>query len=157
MRHAGMSPKGPDPNGHENDAAEQRAQRAAAAMWAADRTGQALGIELVAVGPGTATLAMTVGEAMVNGHATTHGGYIFTLADSAFAYACNSYGMAALAAQCQISFIRPSKRGDHLVASAREISRTGRSGIYDVRVTVDDVPVAEFRGHSRLVGGSFID
>jgi acyl-CoA thioesterase len=140
-----------------DDTAQQTATRAAAAMLAADRASRALGMEILAIGPGTATLAMTVSETMVNGHDTTHGGYIFTLADSAFAFACNSDGMTTLAAQAQITFIRPSRLGDRLVATAREISRSGRSGIYDVRVTADEVTVAEFRGHSRVVGGSFID
>jgi acyl-CoA thioesterase len=114
-------------------------------------------MEILEVGPGAATLAMTVGEAMTNGHDTVHGGFIFALADSAFAFACNSYGDVAVAAHCSIAFIRPGRRGDRLVAKAREISRSGRSGIYDVQVSVDGAIIAEFRGHSRIVGGSFIN
>jgi acyl-CoA thioesterase len=136
---------------------EETADLAARTMWASDSASRALGMELVAVGPGTATLAMTVTETMTNGHDTAHGGYIFTLADSAFAFACNSYGLVTVAAHCNVTFIRPGKRGDRLVAEAREVSRSGRSGIYDVRVSVDGVVIAEFRGHSRTVGDSFID
>ncbi len=99
---------------------------------------------------------MTVKPHMVNGHGIAHGGFIFTLADSAFAYACNSHNKRTVAAQCNISFIRPGKLGDRLIAVAREISRTGRSGIYDVRVTVDDTAIAELRGHSRTIGGAWV-
>jgi acyl-CoA thioesterase len=133
------------------------AERAAEVMWAADRASQGLSIEIIAVGSGTATLAMVVNDAMVNGHDTAHGGFIFALADSAFAYACNSYGTVTVAAQASISFIRPGRRGDRLVARAREVSRIGRSGIYDVSVSVGEEVIAEFRGHSRIVGGSFIE
>ena len=136
---------------------EETADLAARTMWASDSASRALGMELVAVGPGTATLAMTVTDTMTNGHDTAHGGYIFTLADSAFAFACNSYGLVTVAAHCSVTFIRPGRRGDRLVAEAREVSRSGRSGIYDVRVSVGGVAIAEFRGHSRTVGDSFID
>jgi acyl-CoA thioesterase len=100
---------------------------------------------------------MTVTEAMTNGHDTAHGGLIFSLADSAFAFACNSYGNVTVAAHCSITFIKPGKRGDRLVAQAREVSRSGRSGIYDVRVSANGVTIAEFRGHCRTIGESFID
>lgn len=136
---------------------EETARLAAKTMWSNDSASQALGMELVEVGPGTATLAMTVTETMTNGHETAHGGYIFTLADSAFAFACNSYGLVTVAAHCSVTFIRPGRRGDRLVAEAREVSRSGRSGIYDVRVSVSGVTIAEFRGHSRTIGDSFID
>jgi acyl-CoA thioesterase len=99
---------------------------------------------------------MTIKPHMVNGHGIAHGGFIFLLADSAFAFACNSHNERAVAAQCNISFIRPGKLGDRLIAMAREISRTGRSGIYDIRVTVDDTAIAEMRGHSRTVGGAWV-
>ena len=99
---------------------------------------------------------MTVKPQMVNGQGIAHGGFVFLLADSAFAFACNSHNERAVAAHCNISFIRPGKLGDLLIATAREISRTGRSGIYDVRVTVDDTPIAELRGHSRTVGGAWV-
>jgi len=132
------------------------ARACAAAMWKEDSASQGLGIEMLRIGPGEATLAMTVRPHMVNGHGIAHGGFIFTLADSAFAFACNTHNARAVAAQGQISFIRPGKLGDRLIATAREISRAGRSGIYDVRVTVEDVTIAELRGHSRIVGGTWV-
>jgi acyl-CoA thioesterase len=113
-------------------------------------------MEILQIKAGEATLTMTVKPHMVNGHGIAHGGFIFTLADSAFAFACNSYNERTVAAQCNISFIRPGKLGDRLVATAREISRTGRSGIYDVRVSVDDITIAELRGHSRTLGGAWV-
>ena len=99
---------------------------------------------------------MTVLPHMVNGQRIAHGGFIFTLADSAFAFACNTHNYRTVAAQGAITFIRPGKLGDRLVATAREVSRSGRSGIYDVRVTTADQVIAEFRGHSRTVGGSWL-
>jgi acyl-CoA thioesterase len=133
------------------------ARACAEAMWKEDDASKGLGMEIVDVSPGQATLAMTVGPHMVNGQRIAHGGFIFTLADSAFAFACNSHNERAVAAQGNISFIRPGKLGDRLVATAREISRSGRSGIYDVRVTTDDGEViAEFRGHSRVIGGVWL-
>jgi len=135
---------------------DELARACADAMWQEDNACQGLGIELLRIGPGEAVMAMTVQPRMVNGHGIVHGGFIFTLADSAFAFACNTHNARAVAAQGQISFIRPSKLGDRLIATAREISRAGRSGIYDVRVTVDDVTIAELRGHSRIVGGTWV-
>jgi acyl-CoA thioesterase len=137
--------------------AEDTALLAKDKMWSSDRASQGLGIEILSVGPGQATLAMTISETMVNGHDTAHGGFIFALADSAFAFACNSHGKTTVAAHCSITFIRPARRGDRLVATASEVSRSGRSGIYDIRVSIDEVPIAEFRGHSRTIGGTFID
>lgn len=137
-----------------DDNAQARAERAARAMWDADRASQGLDMALLEVGPGRAVLAMTLTAAMVNGHDTAHGGFIFTLADSAFAFACNSYGERTVAAHCSITYVNPGKLGDRLVATAREIARQGRSGIYDVRVTSGDVLIAEFRGHSRTIGGA---
>jgi acyl-CoA thioesterase len=137
--------------------AEALARASAAALWAEDRAAQALGMELVAIGPGTATLAMTVTEAMTNGHGMVHGGMVFTLADSAFAFACNSHGERAVAQQGAITYLKPGRLGERLVATARERARTGRSGLYDVTVTVDGEPIAEFRGHSRLSGGALVD
>lgn len=136
---------------------EQTAALAAKLLWAGDRAAQAMGAELIDVGPGRATLAMVVRDDMVNGHDTAHGGYIFALADTAFAFACNSGGHTTVAAHCSVTFLRPGQRGDRLVARAREVSRGGRSGLYDVTVSVGDKVIAEFRGHSRTVGGSFID
>ena len=132
------------------------ARACAEAMWKEDDASQGLGMEIVRVAPGEAVLTMTVTPQMVNGHGIAHGGFIFLLADSAFAFACNSHNERAVAAQCNISFIKPGKLGDRLVATAWEISKTGRSGIYDVRVTVDDTAIAELRGHSRTIGGTWV-
>ena len=132
------------------------ARACADAMWQDDDASKGLGMEIRQIKPGEATLTMTVQPQMVNGQGIVHGGFIFLLADSAFAFACNSHNERAVAAQCNISFIRPGKLGDLLIATAREISRTGRSGIYDVRVTVDDTPIAELRGHSRTVGDAWV-
>jgi acyl-CoA thioesterase len=132
------------------------ARACAEAMWKDDDASQSLGMEILDVKAGQATLAMSVKQHMVNGHGVAHGGFIFLLADSAFAFACNSRNERAVAAQCNISFIKPGKLGDRLLATAKEISRTGRSGIYDVRVTVDGVAIAELRGHSRTVGGAWV-
>ena len=132
------------------------ARACADAMWKEDDASKALGMEIQRISAGEAVLAMTVRPDMVNGHAIAHGGFIFLLADSAFAFACNSRNERTVAAQCNIAFIRPGKLGDRLVATAREISKTGRSGIYDVRVTVNDIAIAELRGHSRAIGGAWV-
>ena len=135
---------------------EDIARACAEAMWKDDQASQGLGMTIVDVKSGEATLAMTIRPGMVNGHNIAHGGFIFTLADSAFAFACNSHNERAVAAQGSITFIRPGKLGDRLVATAREVSKSGRSGIYDVRVTAGDVVIAEFRGHSRIIGGTLV-
>jgi acyl-CoA thioesterase len=134
------------------------AEACAAAMWAEDRASQDLGMELLRVGPGTAELAMLVRPDMVNGHGLCHGGFIFALADSAFAFACNSHGPRTVAAHGAITFMAPARLGDRLVASAVERRRFGRNGIYDIAVTRagDGVLIAELRGHSRTVGGSLL-
>ena len=137
--------------------AQRTAERSAAAMWADDRASQWLGMTLDAVGPGTATVSMTLAEDMVNGHAIGHGGFTFTLADSAFAFACNSYNRATVAAGAEIRFRRPTYLGDRLVATATERERTGRDGVYDVLVTVGDEVVAIFVGRSKEIGGTLFD
>jgi acyl-CoA thioesterase len=139
-----------------DDSTDYLARACAEAMWKQDDASQGLGMEIVEIKPGQATLAMTVQPQMVNGQRIAHGGFIFTLADSAFAFACNTHNERTVAAQGSITFIRPGKLGDRLVAAAREISRSGRSGIYDVRVTAGDVVIAEFRGHSRTIGGTWL-
>ena len=131
------------------------ADAAGRAMWADDQASRGLGMALVEVGPGTATMTMTVTPAMTNGHGMCHGGYIFTLADSTFAFACNSHNTRTVAQHCAVTFIASGQRGDVLTASAREISRTGRSGICDVTVTNQaGTVIAVFRGHSRSLGGA---
>ena len=132
------------------------ARACAEAMWKQDDASKGLGMEIVEIRSGQATLKMTVKPHMVNGQRIAHGGFIFTLADSAFAFACNTHNERVVAAEGNITFIRPGKLGDILVAKAREISRNGRSGIYDVRVTANDVVIAEFRGHSRTIGGTWV-
>ena len=135
---------------------EALARACADAMWRDDRASTGLGMRLDSVGPGHARLSMTVTEAMVNGHGVCHGGFIFSLADSAMAFASNSHGLHALAQHCAITFLRPAHRGETLAADAVERTRGARSGIYDVRVTgADGGVVAEFRGHSRTTGEKF--
>ena len=133
------------------------ARASADAMGANDPASAGLGMMLLDVGPGYAMMTMEITNAMTNGHETAHGGFIFALADSTFAFACNSHGDRAVAQHCGITYIRPGKLGDRLVASAHEVSRTGRSGIYDVQVSVGDEVIAEFRGHSRTVGGRWVE
>ncbi|MFH9012033.1 hydroxyphenylacetyl-CoA thioesterase PaaI [Streptomyces sp. NPDC017943] len=120
-------------------------------MFAADRASRGLGIELLEQGAGTAVLRMTVTGSMVNGHGIAHGGYVFLLADTAFACACNSHGPVTVAAGADISFVAPAREGDVLVARAEERTRYGRSGLYDVTVLRGDDVVAEFRGRSRTI------
>jgi acyl-CoA thioesterase len=132
------------------------ARACADAMWVDDSASKGLGMRLEDVGPGRARLSLVVTEAMVNGHGICHGGFIFALADSAMAFACNSHGEHAVTQQCAIAFLRPGRRGEALTADAVERTRSGRSGIYDVRVCdADGATVAEFRGHSRTTGGRF--
>ena len=135
---------------------ENVARACADAMWRDDEASRGLGMQIIEIKPGQATLTMKVQPHMVNGQRIAHGGFIFALADSALAFACNSHNERAVAAQGNITFIRPGKLGDVLVATAREISRSGRSGIYDARLTVGDAVIAEFRGHSRTIGGTWL-
>ena len=129
--------------------AQELAEQSAAAMWAQDAASQAMGMALDSVRPGYARLTMRVRDDMVNGHRICHGGFVFALADSAFAFACNSYGHAAVAQDCDIVFVAPARLGDVLTAEAIERHRFGRNGIYDVTVRRDGEVVAEFRGRSR--------
>ncbi|WP_405806430.1 hydroxyphenylacetyl-CoA thioesterase PaaI [Streptomyces sp. NBC_01187] len=128
---------------------EARVRHGAEAMFAGDRASQGLGIELVESGEGFARLRMTVTDAMVNGHGTAHGGYVFLFADTAFACACNSHGPVTVAAGADITFVAPAREGDVLDATAHERTRYGRSGIYDVSVLRGEQVIAEFRGRSR--------
>lgn len=137
--------------------AQEVAERSAAAMWAGDAASRALGMQLVQVRPGGATLRMQVRPDMVNGHDIGHGGITFTLADSAFAFACNSYNRVTVAASGEIRFRAPTHLGDVLEAVAVERSRQGRDGVYDVRVHASDRLVAEFVGHSREIGGPLFE
>ena len=136
------------------EAAQALAQAAADAMWARDNAAQALGMAIVSVAPGTANLTMTVRADMVNGHHICHGGMIFSLADTAFAYACNSYNLSTVASACHIDFLAPGREGDVLEAVAVERSAAGRTGVYDVTVSVvGGKTVALFRGKSYRIKG----
>jgi acyl-CoA thioesterase len=116
-----------------------------------DQASRSLGMRLVDAGPGHATVRMTITDAMVNGHAIAHGGYVFLLADTAFACACNSHGPVTVAAGADITFVTPAKLGDELEARAVERTTYGRNGIYDVTVTRGPATIAEFRGRSRTL------
>lgn len=134
---------------------QQIAEKSAEAMWKDDHASQGLGMKIEAVSPGSATLSMEITKAMSNGHGNCHGGYIFALADSAFAFACNSHNEIVVAQHCSITYIAPGRLGDRLTAEAREASRRGRSGIYDIRITNQKGDhIAEFRGHSRILSGT---
>ncbi|HEX5999253.1 MAG TPA: hydroxyphenylacetyl-CoA thioesterase PaaI [Hyphomicrobiaceae bacterium] len=138
--------------------AQTLAQRCAEAMWSGDHATRGLGMDLLEVGPGRAVIGMTIRESMANGQGNCHGGFIFALADSAFAFACNSHGPMTVAQHCSVTFLRPGRVGDRLTAQAVERTRAGRSGIYDVSITrADGALIAEFRGHSRTVEGSWVD
>lgn len=133
---------------------QQRAERSAEVMWAKDAASKWLGLTLDAVGPGTATMSFDVQRHHLNGHDICHGGYIFTLADSAFAFACNSYNALSVAQENSITFLAPGKPGERLTAVATEAALNGRSGVYDVTVTGSDGrKVALFRGLSRTIQG----
>ena len=125
------------------------ARRCAETMWNNDLASQELGIRVSVTGPGRAEAELDVREEMVNGHDICHGGYIFTLADTAFAFACNTYNRVTVAASASIEFVRPGRLGDTLKAVATETNRGGRTGIYDVEVTNGaGERVAIFRGRS---------
>jgi acyl-CoA thioesterase len=126
-------------------------------MYARDNATQGLGIKLVDVGPGSARMQMRVRPDMLNGHATCHGGFIFTLADSTFAFACNSYNLQTVAAGCTIEFLAPAHEGEVLEAKATEQARSGKTGVYDVVVTnADGKKIALMRGKSHQISGSVI-
>jgi acyl-CoA thioesterase len=133
---------------------DERARASADAMWQDDRASQALGMVLMRVAAGRAEMSMRVRQDMVNGHGLCHGGFIFALADSTFAFACNSYNARCVAQHNSITYLRPGRLGETLTAVAEERARAGRGGIYDVRIIGEDgTAVAEFRGHSRTIGG----
>jgi acyl-CoA thioesterase len=136
---------------------EPLARRPAEAMWAEDRASRGLGMRLLDVRPGRATVAMRVRADMTNGHGICHGGFTFALADSAFAFACNSHNRRTVAASCDISYLAPVREGEELVAEAVERQLSGRNGIYDVTVRVGVQVVAEFRGRSRTIGGTLVE
>jgi acyl-CoA thioesterase len=126
-------------------------------MYADDLASRHLGVTIDTVSPGRATARMTVTDTMINGHDICHGGYVFLLADTAFAFACNTYDAVTVAAACDIVFVEPARLGDVLVAEAVERTLFGRNGVYDVTVRrADGSVVAEFRGRSRRVSGRLL-
>lgn len=133
------------------------AEACARAMWAQDHASKALGMRIERIAPGEAILSMTIRADMTNGHGICHGGFIFTLADSTFAFACNTYDQRTVAQQCAVTFLLPVRQGAMLTAHAVERTRVGRTGIYDVTVRDEQATVvAEFRGHSRTISGSLL-
>ena len=140
-----------------NSAAQQRAERAAGALYERDRASQALGMRLAAVRPGWARVTMRVRGDMVNGHQVCHGGLLFALADSAFAFACNSHNESTVAAAASIDFLAGAREGDELTAEASELWRTRRNGIYEINIhNQRGERIALFRGRSYRVDGQVV-
>ena len=137
--------------------AQALAERVAASMFDSDHASRSLGMRVESVGPGRAVMTMTVRGDMVNGHAICHGGFIFLLADSAFAFACNSHNRNTVAQGCTIDYLAPARTGDVLRAIGVERSRTGRTGVYDIEVTNQHgTTIALFRGKSYRIDGSVV-
>lgn len=137
---------------------KQIAERSAAAMWAGDSASKWFGMQLLEIDEAYATMRLTVAPHHANGHAMCHGGVTFALADSAFAFACNSYNRIVVAQHNSITYLVPAMVGDTLTATATEVALAGRSGIYDVRVTnQNDKTIAEFRGNSRIIKGQHFE
>lgn len=135
--------------------AQALAKLAGRTMYERDPASQALGMVLAEIRPGYARMTMTVRADMLNGHATCHGGYIFMLADSAFAFACNSHNLSTVGAGCTIDYLAPGRAGDVLVAEATEQALQGKTGVYDVTVkTADGRTIALFRGKSHRISGT---
>jgi acyl-CoA thioesterase len=138
---------------------QERAAKIGHLMYADDSAAKFFGIELVKIAPGIAEMQMLVKDDYTNGHGMCHGGMIFTLADTAFAYACNSHNQRAVAAAAAIDFLAPGQRGDTLIARAVEQHRLGRSGVYDIQVTsqTDGKLIALFRGKAHTISGTFFE
>lgn len=144
-------------NEHNDTRAQHRAERAAAALFERDRASQALGMRITAVRPGAARVVMRVRADMVNGHGLCHGGLVFALADSAFAFACNSHNDSTVAAAAAIDFLAAAREGDELTAEATELWRTPRNGIYEITVANQrGERIALFRGRSYRVDGQVV-
>ena len=138
--------------------AQALAERVAEGMYSRDRASQALGMKIASVGPGHAELTMAVRADMLNGHAICHGGFIFALADSAFAFSCNSYNLTTVASGCAIDYMAPAREGDLLTARARERSVSGRTGVYDIEVSNQrGETIALFRGKSYRIKGHVVE
>ena len=156
-RNAAPAPRG-ETGTHATPAAQALAERVADSMFASDRASRALGMRIVSVTPGHAEMTMTVRDDMLNGHAICHGGYIFLLADSTFAFACNSYNRNTVAQGCSIDYVAPAHAGDVLHASGVERSRAGRTGVYDIEVRNQlGKTVALFRGKSYRIDGHVVE
>ena len=156
-RNAAPAPHG-ETGTHATPAAQALAERVADSMFASDRASRALGMRIVSVTPGHAEMTMTVRDDMLNGHAICHGGYIFLLADSTFAFACNSYNRNTVAQGCSIDYVAPAHAGDVLHASGVERSRAGRTGVYDIEVRNQlGKTVALFRGKSYRIDGHVVE
>ena len=135
---------------------DEIARKCAEVMWPDDHTAREHGIRIVSVASGEASLSMRLTKSMTNGHGMGHGGFIFLLADTAFAYACNSHNQRCVAQHCSITYLKPAREGSTLTATAREVRRIDRSGVYDISVADEEgTPIAEFRGMSRTVAGTF--
>lgn len=144
-------------NAHHAPDAQKMAQDCADSMYERDQASRHLGMEITRVSPGQATVTMPVTNTMIQGHGSCHGGYLFTLADSAFAFACNSYNKATVASGCTIDYMLGAREGDVLTANAAEQSRGNRTGVYDITITNQDRHVvALFRGKSYQVRGEVI-
>ena len=143
---------------HDAVAAQRLAERVAEGMFVNDRASRGLGMQIASVAPGRAEMTMAVREDMLNGHAMCHGGFIFLLADSTFAFACNSYNRNTVAQGCSIDYLAPAHLGDVLHATGVERSRTGRTGVYDIEVrNQHGKTVALFRGKSYRIDGHVVD
>ena len=136
---------------------QEVAEACAKAMWANDHASQKLGMTLERIAPGEATMSMTITENMSNGQGNCHGGYMFTLADSSFAFACNTYNQITVAQHCSVSFLAPGRIGDRLTATATEVARKKRTGLYDITITNQNGDlIAKFTGHSATVKGTHL-
>jgi acyl-CoA thioesterase len=135
---------------------DELARKCADAMYERDNAARGVGIELLEARAGFSRCAMTIRDTMINGHDSAHGGFIFTLADSAFAYACNSYNEPNVALQCSISFIAAVRLGDRLIATAQRAAKAGRTGVYDVVVERDETTIALFRGVNYRIRGTVL-
>lgn len=134
------------------------AREAGRAMYERDGASQSLGMELLEIRPGYARMSMPVRRDMLNGHSICHGGFIFTLADSTFAFACNSHNLATVGAACSIDYLAPGHEGDQLTAEAVEVSLSGKTGIYDIRVSNQQGrTIALMRGKSHRVAGQVVE
>jgi acyl-CoA thioesterase len=143
--------------GQKGSAEQLRAERAAAALYERDRASQGLGMRIAGVRPGWARVVMRVREEMLNGHGVCHGGMVFALADSAFAFSCNSYNESTVAAAAAIDFLAPARAGDELTAESAELWRTRRNGIYEITVTNQrGERIALFRGRSYRIDGQVV-